>query len=521
MKKPANSFLKGLTLSVTLLTMGCDDDFLNRTPLDTTTLETFWQTPEQAEMWVNNLYNGLGGVEEARFEAFSDNAFGRAGAGANNIANGLLDTNDPRVAEYWNYRYIRLSLEYFNYIEKVPGMPQPKKNELTGQVKFMLAYQYYRLITLYRDVPLVTKVLEIDESDVEKNSKEEVLVYILSQLEEAIPLLPVSWPGSESGRVTRGAALALKARVLLYNDRWEEAAEAAKAVMDLNEYTLHPSFRELFLAEFNNRTREVILAKQYAASVRVHELVRSYAPVYLGGFALILPTDELQKSFRMKDGSLFDSSNPEHMKKPFSNRDPRFNETFMYHGKDYNGVRVDLTGSEFRFAFTYLYYLKYVADLKNNFWPSHVNWILFRYADVLLMYAEARNEATGPDDTIFGALDQIRKRAGMPVVDRGKYTSKETLREFIRNERRVELAGEGLRYFDIRRWRIGEQVLNTSLQSMDLTQWTDVPRDSNGNPVLVVKPVQTRVFNSQRHYVWPIPQTAIDKATKLTQHSEW
>jgi hypothetical protein len=521
MKKPANFFPKGLLLLTVFLTLGCDDDFLDRTPLDTTTLETFWKTPEQAEMWVNNLYKGLGGVEEARFEAFSDNAFGRAGAGANNIANGLLDTNDPRVSEYWNYRYIRLGLEFFDYIENVPGISESKKKELTGQVRFMLAYQYYRLMTLYRDVPLVTKVLEIDESDVEKNSKEEILAYVIQQLDEAIALLPVSWPASESGRITRGAALALKARVLLYNERWAEASQAAKAVMDLNEYTLHPNFKELFLAEFNNRTREVILAKQYAESVQVHDLVRTYAPVYLGGYALVLPTNELQQSFGMKDGSPFDSSNPEHMKKPFSDRDPRFNETFMYHGKDYNGVKLDLTGSEFRFAFTYLYYLKYVADLKNNFWPSHVNWILFRYADVLLMYAEATNEVSGADPSVFDALDQIRTRAGMPAVDRKKYAGKEALREFIRNERRVELAGEGLRYFDIRRWRIGEQVLNTSLKSMDLTQWTDAPRDGNGKPVLVIKPVQSRVFNSKRHYVWPIPQTAIDKATKLTQHSEW
>src|SRR5690606_26024445 len=111
----------------------------------------------------------------------------------------------------------------------------------------MLAYHYHRLITLFRDVPLVTTPLAIAESDVEVNSKEEVLAYILEQLEFAIANLPETWPASENGRITKGAALALKARVLLYNERWAEAAAAAKAIMDMNLYELHPNFGEVFL----------------------------------------------------------------------------------------------------------------------------------------------------------------------------------------------------------------------------------------------------------------------------------
>ena len=125
------------------------------------------------------------------------------------------------------------------------------------------------------------------------------------------------------------------------------------------------------------------------------------------------------------------------------------------------------------------------------------------------MYAEAKNEASGPDASIYDALDQVRKRAGMPVVDRNRYNTQDKLREFIRNERRVELAGEGLRYYDILRWRIAEKVLNKEIVSYEISG------------VLPLKIIETRVFNPNKHYVWPLPQSAIDKAKNLVQHSEW
>ena len=109
----------------------------------------------------------------------------------------------------------------------------------------------------------------------------------------------------------------------------------------------------------------------------------------------------------------------------------------------------------------------------------------------------------------------------MPAVDRVRYASQSALREFIRNERRVELAGEGLRYFDIIRWRIAQNTLNINLRSMNLTQWADGPKNAAGQPILTSRAVQVRVFNPARHYVWPIPQTAIDRSTLLEQHAEW
>jgi hypothetical protein len=518
MKNLSIQFISILLLATSLLSCR---KFLDKNPLDTPSLETYWATPEQAKLWVNNLYNALGGVEETLYEAYSDNAFGRAGNGANNIANGAFETIDSRVNAEWNYRYIRLGLEFFENVGKVSSMTDKQLKELSGQVRFIIAYKYYKMITLFRDVPLLTKPLTVEDADLGKSTKAEVLDYILQQLNTAITELPVSWPAADNGRVTQGAALALKARVLLYNQKWAEAAATAKQIMDAATYQLHPNFSELFIAASNNKTKEVILAKQYAETANTHDIAERFAPVAINGQALILPTNELQASFEMKDGLPITESplyDPTH---PFTDRDPRFYTTFLWHGQTLNGTAINLTGSEYNFAFTFIYFRKYLADFKNRFRPAHVNWSLFRYAEVLLNYAEAKNEATGPDASIYDALDLIRKRAGMPVVDRVKYASQTDLRNFIRNERRVELAGEGLRYFDIIRWKIAEQVLNINLKSMDLSLWADGPKDAGGQPVFKQRNVQVRVFNPAKHYVWPIPQTAIDRSALLEQHPEW
>lgn len=508
----------------------CGDDFLERAPLDKPSMETFWSSPDQAEMWVNNLYKvasnsptGLMGVDITTQEAYSDNAYGRTNRARNNIANGTFDATDGHIAGYWSYRNIRLCHEFFEYVGRVPGMPESKLKELSGQVRFFLAFEYYKMITKFGDVPLVTKVLSVKDSDVGVSPKAEVLEYILEQLDMAIDLLPLSYDESQKGRITKGAALFLKTRVLLYNERWAEAADAAQQLMDLGIYKLDPNFEDLFLTAFNNKKSGVILEIQYVENLFTNDLSLRFSPVMFNAHALILPTPQLVAAFEMKDGLPIDESplyDPTH---PFDNRDPRFYTTFLWHGQTLNETLppLDLSGTEYNFAFTYVYFRKSIVDFRNRFRPMHLNWNLFRYADLLLMYAEARNEASGPDPSVYDALDLIRERAGMPDVDRVRYGDQASLRSFIRNERRVELAGEGLRYNDIIRWRIAEQVLNINLKSMDLTAWPDGPLNKNGEPLLAPRPVETRYFDPSKDYVWPIPQVAIDRSDVLQQRPEW
>lgn len=500
-----------LVLALLCSVTACQDDFLKTLPLNAPSDKLFWKTDQDAIFWINQAYRDLPGAGDYVFNAMSDDAYTPTTANGV-IANGTYETTSSIVALKWGYGTIRHCLELLARIDEIPNMNPELNKRLKGEAQFIIALKYMEMTTLYQDVPLVDKVLPLAESDIPKSSKDEVVKYALSLLDTAIPNLPVRYPtAADNGRITKGAALSLKARLLLFNNRWAEAAAAAKAVMDLNQYQLHPKFNELFLTSFNNQTKEVILAYQYAKDLSVHTLQFSYSFYQVGGTGASLPLPDLVNSFESKDGLPITESPLYDPLKPFENRDPRFAQTFITPFEVFAGIKYDPVNNkdDKTQAKTYVYYRKYIADMVNQQRSSWVNWIIFRYADVLLMYAEAKNEATGPDETVYAALDQIRTRAGMPKVDRAKYGTQAKLRDFIRNERRVELAGEGLRYYDILRWKIADQVLNKSIVSFTIPG------------VLPLQNIEKRVFNPAKNYVWPLPQTAIDNAKNLEQNPAW
>lgn len=499
-------------LTIILSCFSCGEDFLEKAPLHAPSTETFWNSDDDAEMWVNNLYNGLPNANNY-YVNYSDNGHCRTKPTTMGgvIANGTYQSNTPLVEDEWDYSTIRGCLDFFDKIETVPNIKQERKDELTGQVRFIIAFKYFWMMSLYRDIPLIKQPLTIEESDVPKSPKSEVLTYVLEQVDKAINELPLTWPESETGRATKGAALALKARVLLYNEQWAEAASAAKQLMDMDIYELHPNFGELFIRAFNNQTKEVILAYQHAEVVRQHNIFRKHAFFSIGGWALSLATPSIMNAFECIDGLPIDESPLYDPENPSLNRDPRCNETLIFPFTEFTEHFYfdPFGGRNPTFSLTNLHFKKYIADMQPTETESHVNWILFRYAEVLLTYAEAKNEASGPESSVYEAIDEIRLRAGMPPVDRDRYNTKEKLRDLIRNERRVELAVEGHRYFDILRWRIAEDVLNTTIKSV-------------GIPGKIESEVlETRVFDPNKHYVWPIPQFALDRAKNLEQHSEW
>lgn len=490
----------------------CDDDFLDRYPLSEPSSETFWTSAKNAELWINDLYNGLPGPSEIYLgptEGSSDNAWARTNA---QIGKGAHTPSSSEVRLFWDYDYIRAGLTFLDKVEEVPDLEVTKKNQLIGQAKFIIAFKYCELITAYRDVPLITDVLSIAESDLVKSTKAEVFQYLIGQLDDAINLLPETWADGDAGRITKGAALALKARVLLYNEEWEAAANVSKEVMDLGIYGLHSDYSELFISAFDNQTNEVILDRQYVPGLVTQSIYSTYAFLDLGGFGSIQPTTSLANSFEMIDGLSIDESPLYDENDPMADRDPRFYETFILPFQTINGVYYDpVDGSPALKGQikTNIFFRKYVNDMEKSGPASGKNWIIIRYADVLLMYAEAKNEFSGPDGSVYDAIDEVRFRVGMPAVDRVKYDSKESLRALIRNERRVEFAGEGLRYFDIIRWKIAEEVLSGPLYSFELPG------------ILSEVQYDVRVFDSSKHYVWPIPQFAIDNAKNLNQHDEW
>lgn len=485
----------------------CDDDFLDTIPLTAPSDATYWTSEDNATMWINYAYRSLPGANDYRFDSMSDDCVGAGDL----ISQGLHEPNSSLVSIKWNYSTIRHCFELLENVDKISDLTTEGKNKLTGQARFMIAFQYFEMITLYRDIPFFDKLLPLSESDLPKTDKSIILEYILSQLDMAINELPLTWPSSNAGRATKGAALALKARVLLYNNRWDEAAIAAKQVMDLGVYELHPNYNEVFLTSFNNKTKEVILAHQYAKDLYTHTLCFAYGYYTIGGTSSSLPLPELVNSYECKDGLPISESPLYDPLNPWDNRDPRFHMSFIVPFESIGGQKYDPVNNkdDKNAARTYVYFRKYISDMYSQQRTLWVNWNILRYADVLLMYAEAKNEATGPDDSVYDAIDQIRERAGMPLLDRERYNTKENLREAIRNERRVELAGEGLRYFDILRWKTAEDVMNKEVVSFEIPG------------LLPLRIIHNREFDPQKHYVWPIPLSAIDNAKNLEQHAEW
>ena len=334
--------------------------------------------------------------------------------------------------------------------------------------------------------------------------------------------------------------MALKARAYLYDGQWQQAADAASQVMglgyslfkvttqdpyqakdlyskwvnfadaaDSSRFCLGLSSYEALFYQKNNGNSEVILDRQYIKQIDVNYFNTLLPPGSIGGWSSLALTQSLVDSFASyKTGEAVTPTDPAqratfyNAKDPafvneYKNRDPRFYASILFETAPWNaiedkykfkwvegGSNMSQTGYNFRKMVDPAIFHEQV--------DNYANMILIRYAEVLLTYAEAKNEVSGPDGTVYDALDAIRTRAGMPVVDRAKYGDQTSLRALIRNERRVELALEGQRYMDIRRWKIAPQVMST-INNIKNSQ------------------AQQRVW-TDKLYLMPVPQSQIDLA---------
>ncbi|WP_316741515.1 RagB/SusD family nutrient uptake outer membrane protein [Pedobacter antarcticus] len=521
-----------------ILAAGCKKDFLDQHPLNQITETTYWTSPDDATMFANRMYEFLPQDNFVYYEACSDNAF----------------TNDPTIRRFgnstqdatisdreWNYGAIRQAYDFFANVDKVPGMDQNLKKRLNAEVKFVLAYRYFIMTALYGDIPFVNKLItDPKDADIPVTAKAEIIKNVIQWLDEAIADLPVVYSGTNQGRITKGAALALKSRVYLFNGNFAEAASAAQAVMDLKVYTLFPDYYDFYQKDGNYSSQD-ILSFGYTLSVKqngLRDLLGSQA--LMNGRNIINPTAELVNEYESKNGYYPYTKDPAFsVTDPFGNRDPRLRQTILSPGDVFaypqfpdmnqfdpfngNGDRIggDLgTRSGFSWAKQVDHY-DYVRSGINNYKSFH-------YGEVLLNFAEAQNEVSGPSATIIAALDAIRSRAGMPGVEKtfavNKWTMDQaSLRTFIRHERRIELAGEGLRYFDVLRWKIGEKVLLGNIYTVDASAGIAALPITGGKKNTYPRSViEDRYFNSPKFYYWPIPQSAIDASKGvLKQNALW
>lgn len=338
--------------------------------------------------------------------------------------------------------------------------------------------------------------------------------------------------------------MAIRMRSALYYGDYQKAKEMAEAIIGLNQYSLEPDYSNLFKVAGQD-SKEIILAVQYVNSTLELSVIGQMYNNGDGGWSSIVPTQNLVGVYEMADGLTKEESSSYDPAHPFAGRDPRMAMTIIYPGMDWNGGVVNTLDktiggkdnanyppSANNASKTALTWRKYLDEqYANGIWNTNACPIVIRYAEVLLTYAEAANELSGPSADVYDKLDLIRERVGMPKVDRAKYASKDALRQLIRRERGVELAGEGVRRADILRWKdengkmVAETVLNGVLErvvgTIDYTETDPAKRAViDVNAAATDKKVEDRVFKPHHRYN-PIPQSAIDYNPNLKQNPEY
>lgn len=509
-----------------------------------------WENEALVESYVNGMYNSLQhGFCEAIWGSLTDEMHDihnnggawtvqRGELTSDNVSTLSTTTTTPSFNK-WETAYARIRdiNEFFQEIES-STFDDKMKNRLKGEMKFIRAYLYSELLWRYGDVPLITNVFALDDdyTSVSRENYDKVVDFIISELDEAAVLLSQSEAGK--GRATPDATLALKSRVLLYaasplnnpsNDltKWEKAAEAAEALID-KEYTLYHDYQNLFLEDNN----EIIFARYFTKSINHN--INGYSgtnSLYGGGHNH--PTENMVMDYEMTNGELPYNLGPSNEiivnpesgydpKNPYIDRDPRFYASILYDGAVFQNHEIETFDGgidsplssvlPWNATMTGYYLHKFIDPSKSvNLRTDDLStnpWIFFRYGEILLNYAEAKFEL-GDEETAREYINLIRARVNMPPVT----SSGIDLRDRIRHERRIELAFEGHRFFDVRRWKILEEVSSRQIIGMQIR------KAANGEKSYTIKTVAPVVYYEQ-HLRLPIPRTEIDKSGgALTQNT--
>jgi hypothetical protein len=410
-----------------------------------------------------------------------------------------------------------------------------------AEAHFLRAYFNFELLKRYGPIPIIKSTLDInkDYSDTPRPTMKEVVEFIANDCDmaaDSLELTPWRNMNDAFGRATKGAALALKSRLLLYaasplyvdfgdideankpSDAtlWKAAADAAKAVIDLNQYELAPAYDDLFKNDFQNK--EYIFVRRYPSN---SDFEKSNFPVSYGGKGGTNPSQNLIDDYEMLDGTAFDWSDPVKAAHPFENRDERLLATVLMNGVLFKGKRVaTYPGGADAMpnpnATKTGYYLRKFLNENVNIQTGggsdgHVV-PLFRLAEIYLNYAEALNEydPTNPDIAVY--LNKIRERVSLPDVPSG--LTQEQMRTLIHHERRVELAFEEHRFWDVRRWKVASSTLGAPVKGVKITQ------DDAGNFTYSPVQVEQRVFQPKMYW-YPIPQSEVLKLHHWEQNKGW
>ena len=432
-------------------------------------------------------------------------------------------------------------------IEKVATAPDQilnadQKRQIEAEARFLRAFCHFEVARTFGKAPLLTHAQTLDEDLlVAPASFEEIVNFIVSECDTYAGNLPVSYPAKEIGHATRGAFMALKARALLYMasplystddpQRWAKAAKAAKDVMDLKVYSLYTKgstpYRDM---EFDKTTanHEVIFERRFSFPDAPHNIhmMWSLDAYDAGSWNGLYPTQNLVDAYETTDGRLIDD--PDNTlydpQNPYVNRDARFYQSILYNGSMWESYEINIetntvdpskSGSckpklgKARCGYGPKKFIEELAPGTNIYggYGQDNNFPYLRYAEVLLNYAEAQNEALGaPDQSVYDAINKVRNRSGQPDLPSG--LSKEQMRKRIKNERRVELLLEEHRFYDLRRWKDGYKLAEPI---MGMNIYND-----NVSLRYEISKVEDRVFTGE-HYFLPIPLAEQEKNPLLKE----
>lgn len=509
--------------------------------------ETLWSSEQNADLFLNNVYSGLSGTFDTHDppENWSDNSMSAHSWGTSTTTiKTAIYTPDNAPSQWGCYTHIRKANIF---IEKVgnSNLEEKWKEKRIAEARFLRAYFYSILWTNYGGVPIITDVLNIGEQGDEvfrsRNTAEETYQFIITELEAIEGSLPVS---AEAGRISKGAVLTLKGWCELfwaspfYNptkdlSRWSKAASTYKEVIELDAYQLFPEYNAQFMEE-NNWNAETIFAKAYLGGTSLGASREGLQGTWIvGGQQLswsgVDPSQELIDEYFMANGLAINAPGSGYdPQNPYANREKRFYESIVYDGSIWAGSEIIMKQGVGSRNETDLasknestntgYYLRKGLDPKYAINGPHMqssaNYIIFRYAEVLLAYAEAQNEASGPDQSIYDAINEVRDRVALPPLANG--LTQEEMRKAIYQERRVELAFEDKRYLDLIRLKLAETNLNGHMHAMLIEKEGSVWKYK-----IIPATQGEMVFHPEKNYLWPIPQSARDRNTSLDQNPNY
>lgn len=511
----------------------CQKDLFNKQPLDAISDETFWKTEADANLALVGCYHtGTGFAGEdfwmPRALLYLDLMAGNGSEKElipDHMTDGTLNSTYWVPGAYWQHAYQKITTcnNFLGHINDI-SIDAAKKATMIAEVHTIRAYEYLNLALYFGDVPLVQKVLTIDEANsVSRTPRQEVYDFLESDLKASYPNLPVTT--SQSGKITKGAALALLGRLQMLEKKWTDAATTYKLIIDANTYSIDPKYKELFW-EAGEASNEIILSSQFQPDLYNHVLPQYLYPETYGGWHQFSPYNELAKDFECTDGKTITVSPLYDKNNPYANRDPRLDYTLLISDRSvFKGITyISRPGTSSPDRFNRYNWSGYCISkfMDPNFSGSLMNYggnfSIIRYAEVLLSYLESKMESGAAiDQSLLDlTINKVRGRAAvnMPPVTT---TDPSALRTIIRRERRVEFAFEGLRYYDLLRWGTIATELNKQFTGMKLTNspatYTDYPVDNEGYLIY-----QKRNFVTGKNELWPIPQSERDINKNLTQN---